>query len=301
MNNISQWIESSLSLSAGTQAKILSSVILIFILWLFRTLIILFVLKKTDDAKTRYRWRKTSHYLFLFLCIILVSRVWLQGMKSISTFIGLISAGVVIALKDLLINPVSWLFILWNKPFEVGDRIQIGEHRGDVIDIRLYKFTLMEIGNWVDSDQSTGRIIHIPNSLVINETIANYSKGFEYIWNEIKVLVTFESDWKLAKEHLEIIITKHTEHLTKLAQKKVKEASKKFMIFYKTLTPIVYTSVLESGVLLTIRYLCQPRKRRGSEHEIWEDILSDFSTEPTIDFAYPTQRFYKAPIEKPND
>ena len=67
---------------------------------------------------------------------------------------------------------------------------------------RIFMFTLMEIGNWVDADQSTGRVIHIPNGKVFKEVLANYSKGFQYIWNEIPVLVTFESNWKKAKEIL---------------------------------------------------------------------------------------------------
>lgn len=64
------------------------------------------------------------------------------------------------------------------------------------------------------------------------------------------------------------------------------------MIFYKKLTPVVYTTVKDCGVMLTIRYLCAPRKRRGSEQEIWEDILDAFAAHDDIDFAYPTQRFY---------
>ncbi len=79
---------------------------------------------------------------------------------------------------------------------------------------------------------------------------------------------------------------------------KLREAAKKFMIFYNKLTPMVYTTVKDSGVLLTIRYLCDPRKRRGSEQEIWENILDAFAAHDTIDFAYPTQRFYNRTIEK---
>ena len=70
------------------------------------------------------------------------------------------------------------------------------------------------------------------------------------------------------------------------------EASKKFMIFYNTLSPNIYTSVKDSGVLLTIRYICEPRKRRATEHVIWEDILRAFDQHEDIQFAYPTQRFY---------
>ncbi|NIP82375.1 MAG: mechanosensitive ion channel, partial [Gemmatimonadetes bacterium] len=88
----------------------------------------------------------------------------------------------------------------------VGDRIQIGAHAGDVIDQRIFQFIVLEIGNWVDADQSTGRIIHIPNGLVFREPLANYTRGMQYIWNEIRVLVTFESNWKRAKQILDEIV-----------------------------------------------------------------------------------------------
>jgi small-conductance mechanosensitive channel len=203
-----------------------------------------------------------------------------------------LSAGLAIALKDPLTNMAGWIFINTRKPFQVGDRVQIGEHRGDVIDIRLFQFTLLEVGNWVDADQSTGRIIHIPNAIVFSKPQANYSRGFQYIWNEIPVLITFESNWKTAKSILEDIAIEHAEHLSKAAEKRIKEATKKYLITYTHLTPIVYTSVKESGVLLTLRYLCDPRKRRESQHAIWESILDQFESNPEIEFAYPTTRFY---------
>ncbi|MBZ0199912.1 MAG: mechanosensitive ion channel family protein [Ignavibacteriaceae bacterium] len=80
-------------------------------------------------------------------------------------------------------------FILERKPFTVGDRIQTGDVAGDVIDLRIFRFTRMEISNWVDAEQRTGRTIHVPNGKVFTEWQANYSTGFQYIWNEISVLV----------------------------------------------------------------------------------------------------------------
>jgi small-conductance mechanosensitive channel len=180
----------------------------------------------------------------------------------------------------------------------VGDRIQIGSNAGDVIDIRVFQFTLMEIGNWVGADQSTGRIIHVPNGKVFAEPLANYSKGFHYIWNEIAVLITFESDWQKAKEILLGIGSRHAEELSASAEDRVRRAARRFMIFYTKLTPTVYTTVKDSGVLLTIRYLCEPRRRRGSEEAIWEDILTEFAGCADIDFAYPTRRFYDSLLEK---
>lgn len=229
--------------------------------------------------------------------MFLVGRLWFSGFQSIATYLGLLSAGIAIALKDVVSNFAGWLFIISRRPFSVGDRIQIGNYAGDVIDTRVFQFTLLEIGNWVNADQSTGRIIHIPNGMVLSEVLANYSKGFQYIWNEIPVLITFESNWKKAKKILQKIADKDAEQLSKAAEKRVKEASKKFMILYSRLTPIVYTSVQDSGVLLTIRYLCEPQRRRDSEQVIWEDILEEFTKNNDIDFAYPTRRFYNHQIE----
>jgi small-conductance mechanosensitive channel len=204
---------------------------------------------------------------------------------------------VAIALRDPIVNFAGWLFIVWRKPFEVGDRIQIGQDRGDVIDLRIFQFTLMEIGNWVDADQSTGRVIHVPNQFVFTRMQANYSKGFQYIWNELGVLVTFESDWQLAERLLTRIVHEHAEHLTESAQEGVRLAARRFMIHYTTLSPKVYVSVKDSGVMLTLRYLCNPRQRRGSEERIWKEVLKAFADEDTIDFAYPTIRAYRNEIE----
>lgn len=205
---------------------------------------------------------------------------------------GLLSAGLAIAFKDLLVNFWGWLFILIRKPFVVGDRVEIGGVTGDVIDIRIFQFSVIEIGNWVDADQSTGRIIHIPNGIIFSKPQANFTAGFEYIWNEVPVLITFESNWKKAKEILTGAVNTHAVHLSEEAERQIKEAAKKFLIFYKKLTPIVYTSVKDSGVMLTMRYLCHVRKRRSSEEAIWEDVLEHFSKCTDIDFAYPTRRFY---------
>ena len=111
------------------------------------------------------------------------------------------------------------------------------------------------------------------------------------------VLITFESNWEKAKGILTEIAEKFGTRFTSDAEKRVKEASKRYMIFYTKLTPIVYTAVKDSGVMLTLRYLVEPRQRRGNEQAIWESILREFSKCDDIDFAYPTQRFYQNALE----
>jgi small-conductance mechanosensitive channel len=248
--------------------------------------------RKTANVKTRYTWRRSLSFITTLFGFILIAAVWLPAFKQFGAFLGLLSAGVAIALKDPLTNLAGWFFIVVRKPFAVGDRVQIGQHAGDVIDIRLFQFTILEIGNWVEADQSTGRLIHMPNGKVFLEPQANYSTGFEYIWHEIPVLVTFESNWKKTKILLHEIVTKHAEHLSASAGKEIFEASKNYMIYYKNLNPIVYTKVKDSGVQFTMRYLCNPRKRRGTENDIWEEVLTQFENHSDINLAYPTTRFY---------
>jgi len=287
-----EWLQTVLGLATETQSRVITSLAIVAVILILRGLVVWIIGRRTEDVRVRYHARKVSSYVSASLALLLLGRIWLTGFQDIGTFLGLVSAGLAIALKDLVASVAGWLYLLWRRPFEVGDRIQIGEHAGDVIDIRLFRFTLIEIGNWVEADQSTGRVILIPNSRILMEAIANYSKGFRYIWNELPVLVTFESNWSKAKTILQEIIDEHSAYLSESAMLSVRKAAQRSMIIYSTLTPKVWTSVAESGVLLTIRYLCDPRKRRGTAETIWEDILTEFGKCDDIDFAYPTTRRY---------
>ena len=307
---ITEWLQNTLGLSATALDRITDSLIAILVLWALRRIVLWIMRRRVDDIRARYRWQKLTAYTVVPVGILIVGRIWFEGFSSIATFLGLVSAGIAIALKDLLVNLAGWAFILWRRPFEVGDRIQVGEHAGDVIDVRIFQFTLLEIGNWVGADQSTGRVIHVPNGKVLTDFLANYSKGFKYLWNELPILITFESNWQKAKEILQETALRHAAHLTDDASAKVRESSSRFMIFYSKLTPTVYTSVADCGVLLSMRYLCEPRRRRSTEQEIWEDVLRAFGENEDIDFAYPTTRFYnnrgegkpgaRAPIPPPS-
>jgi len=292
-NDIAPWIQGTFGIGSENTTRVLLTVMIALLLWLTRRLLNRGVESHFEDIHKRYRWRKTTTYIASFIAIAIVGRIWLHGLGSLTTMLGLISAGVAIALRDPLVNLAGWVFIVWRQPFGVGDRIQVGNAvAGDVIDQRVFAFTLLEIGNWVHADQSTGRVIHVPNGRVFTETVANYSKGFRYIWEEIAVMITFESNWQEAKRILSEIVKTRSEHLSERAENQLKDASRKFMIFYTKLTPIVYTSVQDSGVTLTLRFLTEPHARRTRGQAIWEDILKAFAQRDDIDFAYPTQRMY---------
>ncbi|MFH1566425.1 MAG: mechanosensitive ion channel domain-containing protein, partial [Gemmatimonadota bacterium] len=174
VKDLLDWIHAIAGVDPDLQGRLIQSVAAILLLWGLHRLLLYVRFRRSDDAASLYRWRKTSSYVFCALGVFIVGRVWFEGMQSLSTYLGLLSAGVAIALRDPIVNLAGWAFILWRRPFEVGDRVQIGDYRGDVIDQRIFQFTLMEIGNWVDADQSTGRVIHVPNGIVFTQVQANY-------------------------------------------------------------------------------------------------------------------------------
>lgn len=285
------------NLDPDLQVNLFKSILLVILIMVARSLALRVMRSRVSDVRTRYSWRKTITYFSVVLAIFLVGRIWVGGLRDLATFLGLVTAGLAIAFRDPIVNLGGWLFIIWRRPFVVGDRIQIGDHSGDVIDQRIFQVIILEIGNWVDADQSTGRLIHIPNGVIFRDPLANYTRGMQFIWNELAVLITFESDWKKAKEILLEVIDVHARETVEEAEQQMLKASRQYMIFYSTLTPTVYTTVKDSGVMLTMRYLCHPRRRRGSAQAIWEDVLTRFAEHDDIDFAYPTMRYYYNAVE----
>ncbi len=273
-----------------TQTNIVLSVGVVLILFFARRGVLALVNRRVEDSGIRYRWAKVTANVGFVVAAISLWLVWFTALTNLGTFLGLLSAGLAIALKDLVADLAGWAFIVWRRPFDVGDRIQIGEHSGDVVDRRIFQFTIMEIGNWVDADQSTGRLIHMPNAKLFTEPLANYTAGFPYLWNELRVLITFESDWRRAKRLLGELTAEYTIDITREASAPQPSGEERFNIRRGKRTPAVYTSVEDSGVLLTVRYLCRPRQRRGTAGDLWEAILDTIAAEPAIALAYPTQR-----------
>ncbi len=181
MHHIFDILKEYTGLEDGSILNLFKTLGVFLLLFVVNKLVIQLIVKNTEDLFSRYKWRKTLDYLTFFIGLIIVGTIWIDEFKSLITFFGLLSAGIAIALKDPITDLAGWLFIMWRQPFAVGDRIQIGDHSGDVIDLRIFKFTINEIGNWVDADQSTGRLIHIPNARIFTEVLANYTAGFKFL------------------------------------------------------------------------------------------------------------------------
>jgi len=273
--------------------KAIFSLLTILTAYILSVVIIRLINKQVKDLKRRHTARKTIVYVFSFLAILIIIVVWARGGGSIATLFGLAGAGLTLALHQPVTSMAGWLLLLIRRPYETGDRIEIGSVKGDVIDIRLFYTSLLEIGNWVDADQSTGRILHCPNAKIFTEPIFNYTRGFEHIWHEIKITVTFESDWRRARTIIQHIAERKSFDLGDAVRNRIKRMSKKYLIHYDKLTPIVWTNIVDFGVELTLRYLTDARKRRSTQDEICQAVLDRFEKEPNVELAYPTYRLFK--------
>lgn len=301
MAGIFEWLGEITGLGSQTVTKLLVSLALIVILWLLRWAWVSITNRRTDNPEVRYRWRKIATYTVSIVGLVLIGRVWLEGIQSLVTYLGLVSAGIAVALRDPIVNWFGWVFIGWRRPFTVGDRIQIGQLAGDVIDIGVSTFSILEVGPDDLGEQVTGRIVHVPNGKVFVEPLTNITQGFNYVWNEISITVTFESDWRKAKTLLEGILTSRVESVTDEADRFIRDATRRFLIRSASVRPAVYTRIVPDGVELTLRYVCEARSRRTSTEAISEAVLDAFGHEPEIDFAYRTSRIFRQSEEGKRD
>jgi small-conductance mechanosensitive channel len=294
MDWVSAWLGEVLGISAELMKKALGTTLVLGAYFFLRRLVVRIVGSRFDEPVTRFRVSRAARVFLMLLGGVILLRIWFKGAEGIGTWLGLLTAGLAVALQDPLENLAGWVYLVTSRPFRVGDRIQIGQHAGDVVDIRPLSFAILEIGNWVNADQSTGRVIQIPNGWVFKNPIAGYDHGFSFIWDEIAVTVTFESDWRLAKATLEKILAEKAE---KIDDAEFSRPSEFLGIQYTRITPVVWVDTAPEGVRLTMRYLCRPRNRRVSGSQIWEAILDAFARLERVDLAYPTTRRFDHAVE----
>jgi small-conductance mechanosensitive channel len=290
-------LDSLLVLEGSLVGRLAATFATLVVVWVLRWLVLALVQPRLEQARSHYHWRKSATYVAIAISILAIAQIWWSGFSGLATFLGLLSAGLAVALRDWIANFFGWAYLVTWRPFTVGDRIEIGDVAGDVIDVGMLATTLLEIGNWVRADQSTGRVVYVPNGRFLTTNLANYTTGMAFLWHEVRVVVTFESNWRAAKEILNRVVHEASADTVAEAEQALQDATKKWLITYSTLTPIVYTQVEDSGVALTVRYLTPPRRRRGTEEALWEAILDAFAERDDIDLAYPTRRLYDASRE----
>ena len=201
------------------------------------------------------------------------------------TSVGVFSLVLGLAVQTPMTSFLGWIYILARAPYRVGDRIQIGEAKGDVIDVSYLDTTLWEVGGDIlSSDHPTGRIIKFPNSKVLNSTVYNYSWPlFPYIWNEIKFSVAYESD-------LEFI----SQTMQRVAAEEVGERMMKRVSVFRELlsqTPVDQLEVREYPAVMfrvnsntwldaIVRYLVRPKRAGQVKTRLINRLLKELNAAP---------------------
>lgn len=259
-------------------AKIVATVIVVTFILVVKKMVMLTISRLTSDhhkVTAAAGWIGLLAYMVIGLGVI---RIWFEGLDNFLTFLGIIAVGLTIVSKELILNFVAFWVIIWRDLFTVGQRVQVGDTVGDVTRKGILYFSLMEVGNWVQADQSTGRLVRIPNALVLTTPVVNYSKGFRYIWNEVTVTLTPGSNWRRAREIMTRIAGEYVAE-TGDTPKPPKPVGDEEFIIFRRLTPKVYLSLGDYGYKLSLRYLCKPRERRDSANTLLERILEAFESE----------------------
>lgn len=245
-----------------------------------------------EDVNKRHTLQKWVGYAYVVLLLLVGVALFADSLAGLGTVIAVVLAGVAIALQDVLKSFVGWIYISTRAGVQVGSRIEVGGVVGDVIDIGVLKTTILEVGNLVYARQSTGRLVTIPNFRILSESVYISAADNPFVWQELKFVVTFESDWRRAEELLREIAREIHSEIAPDLERGFSRLERRYAFKYGTLTPIVYTSIADSGIELTLRFLVHVRRRRSNIDRVSRRLLDAFDADPNVDLAYPTQRWY---------
>ncbi len=165
--------------------------------------------RRSSDPYGRYYARKGARYAVAAVTVVVLAIVWKAFAGRVGVVLGLATAGVAFAMQEVIGAVAGWFNIVSGRIFRVGDRIQMGGVRGDVIDITPLRTKVMEIGSstdggtWVRGRQYTGRIVALSNKTTFTEPVFNYSSIFDFIWEELTIPVRHEGNWHEAETILQ--------------------------------------------------------------------------------------------------
>lgn len=237
-------------------------------------------------ADVKMIWQLYSNMAWIFIIIVLI--LLLIGDFQAWLGFGVIVAAILWVMQRPILNIAGWLDIIFHRPYTIGDRIEVDKKKGYVVDVGMFHTTIREFGEWMEGDTFTGRLISIPNSSVFEIPIINYTKDTPYIWDEVKVAITYESDHNRAKELIlesakEVIGDKMKEYSAVMAQNiEIKELKRQLLE-----GPVITSEFSDSSVNFYLIYLCQTDQRRHLKSKITERILDKIKKDDRVRIAYP--------------
>ncbi|HBY70266.1 MAG: transporter [Flavobacteriaceae bacterium] len=275
--------------------------ILKYLVWLLFVIAVIqvfrrFLKKRMPETSSRYKAQKAVEIFGYLFIIVLTISYFTGNIKDLTLAIGLFSAGIAITLQELFLSIAGSIYIFLVKVYTPGDRIEINGIKGDVIDIDSIYTTMMEIGQWVTSDNYSGRIVKLSNAFVFKGPVYNYSKDFPFIWDEIDVMIRYKSDMELAKQIIISVAEKTLNDYTAASKKQWKDVVNKFYIEDAVLDPTLAITLTDNWVKFNLRYIVDYKKRRMTQHLLHDTIHKKIQeTNGAIQLASTTVEVIKIP------
>lgn len=261
---------------------LLISLIVIFLASFINSITGSLILRRVSTPRDRYTLRKTASIFITVIAFASLFAIWFERTSTLFIAYGIFSAGVAIALQDVLKNIAGGILLIVTRPFKAGDRIEVGDSVGDVLDIGSLSTTIMEIREWVDADQYTGRLITIPNSFALNQTIKNYTKDYSFIWDEVRILLIYGSNWEKAREIALKVADPIVREFEDLAKKELRLLGLKYFVTTYDVQTKLFMKLEENWIEMRLRYVVEPRKRRAISDNLVASILEAFEKEEDI-------------------
>jgi small-conductance mechanosensitive channel len=254
------------------------------------------VARKIKDSDTRYSFRKFISVVTFVLAVLIIAAVYGSKLRNVAVILGVAGAGIAFALQEVIASVAGWMAISLGRFYSTGDRVMMGGIKGDVIDIGVLRTTVMELGEWVNSDQYTGRIVRIANSFVFKEPVFNYSGDFPFLWDEITVPIKYGSDYKLAREILNNIVNETVGDYTSSAKSAWAKIVIKYRIEAANVEPMIFMTANDNWVEFAVRYLVDYKQRRTTKNLLFTSILDELEkTGGHVSIASTTINIVDAP------
>jgi small-conductance mechanosensitive channel len=247
------------------------------------------LVKSIKDTDNRYKARKAVNMLAYLLMVMVVLFVYSDKLGNIGIALGVAGAGIAFALQEVIVSLAGWINIMITGNVRVGDRVKIGEVKGDIIDIAMMSITIMEIGDWVNGDLYNGRIVTVANSFVFKEKLHNYSHEYPFLWDEIRVPIRTESDYATARSVFERVLKEVCGDYAEQSKQQWLRLANKYRVEEAQVEPMVTLEFDENWILFTLRFVVDFKKRRTTKDLIFTRLLEEIEkTEGKIVIACTT-------------
>jgi len=227
------------------------------------------------DNAIRYKARKVVTLFGYLAAIIFVALVFSDKLGGFTVAFGVAGAGVAFALQEVIASVAGWMAVSFGGFYKVGDRVQLGGIKGDVIDIGVLRTTIMQIGEWVNGDQYNGRIVRVANSFVFKEPVFNYSAEFPFLWDEIMVPIKYGSDYRVARELIERVAEEVVGDYARLAEQAWIPITRRYLIEPASVRPVTTMVANQNWIEFTLRYVVDYKVRRTTKDRLFTRILEE--------------------------